>query len=128
MSNIGRKRVLSKRFRHRRSRYRVRSRVQGTGERPRLAVHKSLRYIYAQIIDDKSGTTLAQASSQEGGVRSGVKGGSSSKSAARAVGETVARRAKEKGVEQVVFDRGGYIFHGKVKEVADGARAEGLTF
>ncbi|HVS16306.1 MAG TPA: 50S ribosomal protein L18 [Thermoanaerobaculia bacterium] len=128
MSDLSRKRVERKRVRHQRARNRVRRRVQGTPERPRLSVHKSSRYIYAQIIDDLAGTTLAHASSLEGEVRGGLETGTATKAAARAVGAKIAERAKAKGVEQVVFDRGGYIFHGRVKELADGAREAGLRF
>ncbi len=94
--------------------------------RPRLAVYKSLRYIYAQVIDDQSGRTLAQASSAEPEIQQALKGSTGNIDAARRVGETVAERAKSNGVEKVVFDRGGAIYHGKVKAVADGARAQGL--
>jgi large subunit ribosomal protein L18 len=128
MSDLSRKRVERKRARHQRTRSRVRSRVQGTAERPRLSVHKSSRYIYAQIIDDLAGTTLAHASSLESEVRGSLEAGTATKAAARAVGAKIAERAKAKGVEQVVFDRGGYIFHGRVKELADGAREAGLQF
>jgi large subunit ribosomal protein L18 len=93
-----------------------------------LAVFKSLRYIYAQVIDDASGKTLAQASSHEAAVRKSIKGGAKNIEAARAVGEKVAERAKKKGVDRVVFDRGGYIYHGRVRQVAEGARAKGLEF
>jgi len=114
--------------RRERSHQRLRQRVVGTPQRPRLAVHKSLKYVYVQLIDDTSGQTLAQANSQEAAVKGEVKGGAGSKAAARRVGELIAERAKEKGVAKVVFDRGGYVYHGKVKEVADGARAKGLEF
>lgn len=126
MSDIRGKRVRTKNERHRRAHYRVRRRIQGTAERPRLAVFKSLRYIYAQVIDDRAGKTLVQANSGESSVRAGLESGSASRGAARLVGEEIARRARKLGVEKVVFDRGGYIYHGKVKELADGARAEGL--
>lgn len=128
MSDTQTKRVRGKRERHRRAHQRIRRRIQGTAERPRLAVFKSLRYIYAQVIDDRAGATLVQANSRESAIRSALKAGLASRSAARAVGEEIARRAKKAGVEKVVFDRGGYIYHGKVKELADGARAEGLEF
>jgi len=114
--------------RRERAHQRLRQRVVGTPQRPRLAVHKSLKYVYVQLIDDTSGQTLAQANSQEAAVKGEVKGGAGSKAAARRVGELIAERAKEKGVAKVVFDRGGYVYHGKVKEVADGARAKGLEF
>jgi large subunit ribosomal protein L18 len=106
----------------------VRSRISGTPERPRLAVYKSLQYIYAQVIDDGSGRTIAQANSAEPGLRAGLGTSSKNLDAARLVGETVAARAIEKGVKQVVFDRGGYIYHGRVRKVAEGARAKGLEF
>ncbi len=121
------KRSRRRRVRRQRAHTRIRARVVGTPNRPRLCVYKSLRYIYAQVIDDRSGTTLAAASSLEPEVRKGLDG-TGNKSAARVVGETVAARAKAKGVGLVVFDRGGYIFHGKVKELADAARESGLDF
>jgi large subunit ribosomal protein L18 len=103
---------------------RVRKRVHGTGERPRLAVYRSNKYIYAQVIDDVHGRTLAAASSQESGLRSeNLNVGTAAK-----VGETIAARAKGAGVTSVVFDRGGYKFHGKVKALADAAREAGLEF
>lgn len=128
MSNLSQKRVFEKRRRHQRTRYRVRKRVVGTAARPRLSVHKSGKYIYAQLIDDLSGKTLAHASSLEGEVRGGLDAGTCTKAAARAVGAKIAARAKEKGVESVVFDRGGYVYHGRIKELADGAREGGLQF
>lgn len=100
--------------------HRVRKRVTGTPERPRLAVFRSNKYIYAQVIDDVAGATLAAASS----VKLSVDG--DKKAAARKVGELVAEAAKQKGVSKVVFDRGGNRYHGRVKEVAEGARAAGL--
>ena len=89
---------------------------------------RSQKYLYAQVIDDLRGETLVQANSSESEIRSKLEAGSKSKSAARLVGETIGARAKEKGIEKVVFDRGGYIFHGRVKEVAEGARSKGLEF
>ena len=121
-------RAEQKRVRRHRAHRRVRRTVAGTGERPRLAVYKSLRYVYAQLIDDAAGTTLAQASSREAAVQDKIEGGPKTKEAARAVGELIAERAKAKGVATAVFDRGGYIYHGKVREVAEGARAKGLEF
>jgi large subunit ribosomal protein L18 len=116
-----------KRERRFRAHRRVRRRVAGNGEKPRLAIFKSLRYIYAQLIDDVQGTTLVQANSGEVSIR---KAGKAAKNldAARLVGEAVAERALEKGIKKVVFDRGGYIFHGRVQKVAEGARAKGLEF
>lgn len=121
------KKTRKKRERRRRAHLRVRRTVHGTSERPRLAVFKSLRYVYAQVIDDQRGVTLAAASSLEPGFEV-EEGSKASKAAARRVGEVVAERAKEAGIEQVVFDRGGYRYHGKVRELAEGARDKGLDF
>jgi large subunit ribosomal protein L18 len=98
--------------------------VRGTGDRPRLAVFRSNRYIYAQVIDDTLGRTLASASSQETDLRSSTL----NISTAAKVGELLAGRAKDAGVSTVVFDRGGYKYHGKVKALADAARESGLEF
>jgi large subunit ribosomal protein L18 len=104
---------------------RVRKKVAGTAERPRLAVFRSLTHIYAQVIDDERGHTVVAASSLE----KDLKGTSGNKSArAKAVGEAVAKKAKAAGVEQVVFDRGGNRFHGRVKALAEAARKGGLKF
>ena len=103
---------------------RVRSKISGTTECPRLAVYRSNKYIYAQIIDDVKGVTLVAASSNE----AGFDGIGSNKEAARKVGKMVAERAIQKGIEAVVFDRGGYIYHGRVSELAEGAREGGLKF
>ena len=116
-----------KRDRRHRAHRRVRRTVQGTAERPRLAVFKSLKYTYAQVIDDLKGETVAQASSSEKDIQKAAKDGKRM-DAARLVGEAVAERAKKVGVEQVVFDRGGYIYHGRVRQVAEGARKKGLQF
>src|SRR5579863_10572231 len=102
---------------------RIRSRVSGTGERPRLAIFRSVKHIYAQVIDDTAGHTVVAASSNE---KDGVNGGNVA--GAKAVGKLVAERAQEKGVKAVVFDRGGYLYHGRVKALADAARAAGLEF
>jgi large subunit ribosomal protein L18 len=105
-------------------RYRIRKRVTGTVERPRLSVFRSSKHIYAQIIDDVRGTTLAAASSRDEIVREGAgKTGLST-----AVGKLLAERARANGVGKVAFDRGGYLYHGRVKALADGARAAGLEF
>jgi large subunit ribosomal protein L18 len=106
---------------------RVRSKVSGTAERPRLNIYRSLNNVYAQIIDDTTGTTLVSASTLEADIKSQVSG-TGNKEAAKVVGETVAKRAIEKGIDTVVFDRAGYLYHGRVKELADGARAAGLKF
>ena len=106
---------------------RVRKRVQGTPERPRLNVFRSLTDIYAQMVDDESGTTLVSASSIDKDLRTSLKGKGRVEQA-RMVGEAVANRAKEKGISQIVFDRGGYKFIGRVKALAEGAREGGLEF
>ncbi len=103
---------------------RVRSKVSGTPDCPRLDVFRSAKHIYVQVIDDVSGVTLASASTVEKDF--GAYGGN--KEAAKKVGEMIAKRALEKGIENVVFDRGGYIYHGRVKELAEGAREGGLKF
>lgn len=102
---------------------RIRRRLSGTPERPRLAVFRSLKHIYAQVIDDTKGHTLAAASSNEKG---GSNGGNVA--GAKAVGKLVAERALAKGIRAVVFDRGGYLYHGRVKALADAAREAGLQF
>lgn len=104
---------------------RIRSRVSGSQERPRLAVYRSLGHIYAQVIDDRKGHTLVSASSNE--KDSPVKSGGNV-AGAKDVGKLVADRAKAKGISKVVFDRGGYLYHGRVKALADAAREAGLEF
>ena len=111
-------------FAKRRQRVRTKLRVKGT-TRPRLSVHRSGRHIYAQIIDDTLGKTVAAASTLEADARTAT---GATCDAATAVGKTVAERAKAAGVTQVVFDRGGFLFHGRVKALADGAREGGLEF
>ncbi|TQQ84312.1 50S ribosomal protein L18 [Peptacetobacter hominis] len=106
---------------------RVRRKVSGTAAKPRLCVFRSANNIYAQIIDDVQRVTLTAASSLEAEVKEAV-GHTGNKEAARKVGELVAKKAIEKGITEVVFDRGGYIYHGRVKELADGAREAGLKF
>ncbi len=106
---------------------RVRNTVVGTTERPRLSVYRSLSNIYAQIIDDSKGVTLASASTLDKEVAEMIKGKTKTE-AAKIVGETVGNRAKAKKIEEVVFDRGGYLYTGRVQAVADGARASGLKF
>ena len=103
---------------------RVRGKISGTAERPRLNVYRSSANIYAQIIDDTKGVTLVSAST----VEKDFEGNGSNKVAAKKVGEMIAKRALEKGITDVVFDRGGYIFHGRVAELAAGAREGGLNF
>ena len=106
---------------------RVRGRVSGTPERPRLCVFRSLRHIQAQVIDDTKGHTLVAASTLESGVRSQIDGKNKS-AQATIVGEVIAQRALEAGITQIVFDRGGYKYHGRVKSLADAARKAGLEF
>ena len=106
--------------------YRVRRKVSGTSERPRLAVFRSNKHISAQVIDDRSGRTIAAASTVEKDLRS--TGGTANKAAATTVGRLVAERAKAAGVTKVVFDRGGFLYHGRVAAVADAAREAGLEF
>ena len=106
---------------------RVRGKVSGTATRPRLCVTRTNANIYAQVIDDVAGRTIASASSVDTEIRGSIKNGSNA-DAARIVGETVGRRAMEKGITEVVFDRGGRLYHGRVKALADGARSAGLTF
>ena len=104
---------------------RIRKRVKGTAARPRLAVFRSLNHIYAQVIDDEQGVTLCSASSVE---KSAGLGNGGNLDAAKSIGKLLAERAKEKGINQVVFDRGGYIYHGRVKSLAEAAREAGLQF
>lgn len=104
--------------------YRIRNKISGTAERPRLNVFRSAKHIYAQLIDDVAGVTLASASTMD----KGFDGPGGNKEAARKVGKKLAENAQAKGVSEVVFDRSGYIYHGRVKELAEGAREGGLKF
>ena len=106
---------------------RIRKKLGGIESRPRLCVFRSNKHIYAQIIDDSKGTTITTASTLDSGTKGEVKNGGNV-AAAKAVGKAVAQRALEKGVKSVVFDRGGYIYHGRVKALADAAREAGLKF
>ncbi len=106
---------------------RVRQNLTGTPERPRMSVFRSNKNISVQIIDDVSGTTLAAASSLDKEIKANYANGGN-KEAAKAVGEAIAKKALEKGIETVAFDRGGFLYHGRVKELADGAREAGLKF
>ncbi len=106
---------------------RVRRRVAGTADRPRLAVFRSLKHIYAQVIDDRTGRTLVSASTLDRQVRQQVRNGGNV-AAAKVVGRVVAERARAAGIERVVFDRGGYKYHGRVQALADAAREAGLQF
>ncbi len=106
---------------------RVRKKVFGTPERPRVSVYRSLKNMYAQLIDDTTGSTLVSASTLDENIKGKIDNGSN-KEAAKLVGQLLAQRALEKGIHSVVFDRGGYIYHGRVKELAEGARDGGLQF
>ena len=117
-------RIKTSKDRRQRIKFRIRKRVQGTEARPRLTVFRSVAHIYVQLIDDSKGATLVSASSVDKGAR--TNGGNVA--AAKAIGKLVAERAKEKGVTRVVFDRGGYPYHGRVKALADAAREAGLEF
>ncbi|RUT27871.1 50S ribosomal protein L18 [Paenibacillus zeisoli] len=106
---------------------RVRKKIQGTAERPRLNVYRSSKHIYAQLIDDVAGVTLVSASTVDKELSANVKNGGSVESA-RQVGELIAKRAQDKNVKNVVFDRGGYLYHGRIQALADAAREAGLEF
>jgi len=106
---------------------RMRNKISGTAERPRVNVYRSSKHIYAQVIDDTQGVTLVSASSLEEAVKGQVKS-TGSKEAAAVVGKLVGERAKDQGIESVTFDRGGYIYHGRVQSLADGLREAGLKF
>ena len=121
--DANKKKHKARQRRHRR----VRARVQGSGQRPRLCVYRSLTNIYAQLIDDDQGHTLASASTIDRELREQVNGKSPIE-AARMVGQLVGQRAQQAGVKQAVFDRGGYRYHGRVAALAEGARAAGLDF
>ncbi len=118
---------LSTREARQRRHRRVRQRISGTAERPRLSVFRSLSHIYAQVIDDTAGRTLLACSTVDPEVKGQLDGKNKSADAA-VVGSTLAARAKELGITTVVFDRGGYLYHGRVKALADAARAGGLQF
>jgi large subunit ribosomal protein L18 len=123
-------RIKTKRDRRHRISLRLRKRIAGTPERPRLAVFRSVSHIYAQVIDDAAGTTLVSASTTEPALKAkmteGAKGGNLA--GAKAIGVAVAERLKARGITRVVFDRGGFLYHGRVKAVADAAREAGLEF
>ena len=122
--------IKTKEDRRDRIKHRIRKRVRGTEARPRLTVFRSLSHIYVQVVDDATGSTLAAASTTEpsvrGGLAAGARGGNVA--GAKAIGRTIAERLLEKGVKRVVFDRNGFLYHGRVKAVADAAREAGLEF
>lgn len=118
-------RQKAKQTRRTRRRIGIRKRVSGTGETPRLSVYRSLRHVYAQVVNDLDGTTLCAASTMDKGYQGP---GTGNVEAAKAVGKLIAERAKAKGIEKVVFDRGGFRYHGRVQALADAAREGGLKF
>ncbi|MEO5897880.1 MAG: 50S ribosomal protein L18 [Vicinamibacterales bacterium] len=122
--------ITTTKDRRKRIALRQRKRISGTAERPRLRVFRSVSHIYAQVIDDMSGTTIVSAASTEPGIRaqadSAVRGGN--RAGASALGKTIAERLIAKGIKRVVFDRGGYLYHGRIRAVADAAREAGLEF
>jgi large subunit ribosomal protein L18 len=124
---LARVRNISKDSHRRRIHERLRTRVMGTTERPRLCVYRSLGHIYTQVINDATGQTLASASSVDKETKKNLKGGGNI-AAAKVIGKAIAERAKAAGVSKVVFDRGGYKYHGRVKALADAAREAGLQF
>ena len=119
--------IKKKRFSHQRRRARVRLKISGTGARPRLAVFRSLKHIYAQLINDELGVTVAEASSLSPELKESLSNGGNV-AAAESVGALIAQRAKQQGIEVVVFDRGGHLYHGRIKALAEAARAGGLKF
>ena len=123
-------RIKTKEDRRDRIKHRIRKRVQGTEARPRLTIYRSVAHIYVQVVDDMAGRTIASASSLEAKIKSALgkpaKGGNVA--GAQAIGKVIAQRLLEKGVTRVVFDRNGFLYHGRVKAVADAAREAGLEF
>ncbi len=122
--------ITTTRDRRKRIAMRQRKRISGTAERPRLRVFRSVSHIYAQVIDDMTGTTIASAASTEPAIKTqaadGIRGGN--RAGAQALGKTIAERLIAKGIKRVVFDRGGYLYHGRIRAVADAAREAGLDF
>ena len=117
--------AFNKQLRRQKIRYKIRKKIIGTPQRPRLSVFRSNRYIYAQLIDDASGVTLAAADSRE---LAASNPSTPKKEAAKSVGKLIAERALAKDIKNIIFDRGGYLYHGRVKELAEGAREGGLKF
>jgi len=118
--------ITSKNTNRRHVHERIRKKIQGTAERPRLNVYRSLNHVYVQLIDDVQGTTLIAAHSAEG--KKGERKNGGNLAAAKEVGKAIAERAQAKGIKEVVFDRGGYIYHGRIKALAESAREAGLKF
>jgi len=123
-------RIKTKDDRRQRIKYRIRRRVNGTVERPRLTIFRSVSHMYVQVVDDASGKTIASASTVEPSVKGALakKASGGNVEGAKAIGKTIAERLIEKGVKRVVFDRNGFLYHGRVKAVADAAREAGLEF
>ena len=119
--------IKKKRMGHLRRRKRVRQKISGTGNRPRLAVFRSLKHIYAQLINDELGETVAEASTLSPELKENLSNGGNI-AAAESVGTLIAQKAKQREIEVVVFDRGGHLYHGRIKALAEAARAEGLKF
>jgi large subunit ribosomal protein L18 len=122
--------IKTKEDRRDRIKHRIRKRVSGTTERPRLTVFRSLAHMYAQVVDDRTGSTIAAASSVEPAIKASLAGDArgSNKAGAEAVGRAIAERLKAKGITRVVFDRNGFLYHGRIKAIADAARQAGLEF
>ena len=122
--------IKTKEDRRDRIKFRIRKRMRGTSERPRLSVFRSVSHIYVQVIDDMAGTTLAAASSVEPAVKAKLSGAlrGGNRKGAELVGQTIAERLKEKGITRVIFDRNGFLYHGRVRAVAEAARGAGLEF
>jgi large subunit ribosomal protein L18 len=123
-------RIRTREDRRHRIKFRLRKRIAGDQERPRLTVYRSLSHIYVQVVDDMAGKTLASAATTEPALKSGLSGKmrGSNKAGAELVGKTIAQRLIEKGIKKVVFDRNGYLYHGRIQAVADAARKAGLEF
>ena len=124
MRSIAQERRRGREHRH----SRIRKRVRGSADQPRLAVFRSLRHMYAQIIDDETARTLCAVSSLEDGIQETLSAEKARLKRSRMLGKLLAQRAKEKGISRVAFDRGGYLYHGHIKELAEGAREGGLEF
>ena len=123
-------RIKTREDRRTRIKLRLRKRIAGSNDRPRLTVYRSLSHIYVQVIDDMSGRTVASAATTEPALKSGLSGKTrgSNKAGAEFIGQTIAQRLKDKGITKVVFDRNGYLYHGRIQAVADAARKAGLEF
>jgi large subunit ribosomal protein L18 len=123
-------RIKTREDRRTRIKLRLRKRIAGSEQRPRLTVYRSLSHIYVQVIDDMTGKTVASAATTEAALKSGLKGKTrgSNKAGAEVIGQAIAQRLKDKGITRVVFDRNGYLYHGRIQAVADAARKAGLEF